>query len=88
MRRSFFVIFAFLSTAACTPVDLGFGESVRWSNAQQVIDPDPQHDRTLTEGGSGERSARAVDRYNRGEVIEPVVETTTSAQSGSGSGPN
>jgi hypothetical protein len=64
------------------PIDVGFGEVVRFDLAQQVIDPDPQHDRELIEGGSGQRIVSAVDRYNKGQVKEPVVETTTSSASG------
>ena len=73
--------------AACTPVDTGFGEALRWDMAQQVIDPDPQHDRTVMEGGSGERAAGAVGRYSTGEVT-PVEQMGTTATISTGSGPN
>ena len=70
--------------SGCTPVDYGFGETHRLNIAQQVIDPDPQHEGTEMEGGSGERAAGAIDRYNRGVVREPAQVNTT-ATTGSGS---
>ena len=71
--------------AGCTPVDYGFGETHRLNIAQQVVDPDPQHEGTEIEGGSGERAADAADRYNRGDVRQPAQVNTTSA---TGSGGN
>jgi hypothetical protein len=50
--------------------------------AQQVIDPEPSFEGDLLEGGSGARAANAVDRYDRGEVTEPVnIETTSTTGS-------
>lgn len=82
MRINLLIALPALVAAACTPVDLGYGEEVRWNLAQQVIDPDPQYDRDLVEGGSGERSAKAIDRYNKGDVKKPVREATTTPTSG------
>ena len=73
----------FLAAAGCTPVDYGFGETHRQNIALQVVDPDPQYAGEEIEGGSGERSADAVDRYNKGEVRQPVSVNTTSSSSGS-----
>lgn len=75
--------------AGCTtmdPVDRDFGEAHRWNIEQQVVDPDPQYAGDEIEGGSGERAADAVDRYNRGDVIQPTsVQTTSNVSDG---GPN
>lgn len=75
-----------LAVAGCTPVDYGFGETHRLNIAQQVIDPDPQHDGTEIEGGSGARAADAIDRYNRGEVRQPATVNTTATTGGSSAG--
>ena len=72
--------------AACTPVDTGFGEALRWDMAQQVINPEPQYEGTPMEGGSGERAAGAVGRYSTGEVT-PVEQMGTTATISTG-GPN
>ena len=75
----------FLAACGCTPVDYGFGETHRQNIALQVVDPDPQYVGEEIEGGSGERSADAVDRYNRGEVRQPAsVNTTATSSSSSG----
>lgn len=76
-----------LLLAGCAPVDPGFGEAFRWDVAQQVIDPDPVYEGKVVEGGSGQHSAAAVDRYNKGTVKTPVpISSTSSGGTGSGSG--
>lgn len=85
-QHAFALLLAGLAAGACTPVDVAFGETHRWNIEQQVVDPDPQYAGTEMEGGSGERAAAAVDRYNRGEVTEPARVNTTSTAGGGGSG--
>jgi type IV pilus biogenesis protein CpaD/CtpE len=86
MRNRLLIVTATLvAVAACTPVDYGFGESTRANIAQQVVDPDPQYEGQIMEGGSGQRGAAAVDRYNRGEVKQPSRMTTTGASGSSSS---
>lgn len=82
------------AAAACTPADYSFGETHRWNIEQQVVDPDPEYAGEMIEGGSGQRAADAVDRYNKGEVTQPASVNTTSATGGgagasgsSGNGP-
>ena len=75
-----------LLLAGCTPVDLAFGETHRWNIEQHVVDPDPQYAGDMIEGGSGERAADAVQRYNEGQVKQPVRATTTSAGAGTSAG--
>ena len=70
---------------ACTPVDHGFGETTRWNIEQQVVDPDPEYAGNVMEGGSGERGAAAVRRYNRGQVTAPASTGTSGSSSGSSS---
>ena len=90
MRRATIALgFVLVLAGGCTPVDYGFGETHRQNIALQVVDPDPQYAGEEIEGGSGTRAVDAVDRYNRGEVRQPVqINTTansgTSASSGSG----
>ena len=75
---------AAIPAAACTPVDTGFGETFRWDMAQQIVDPDPVYEGTPMEGGSGERSVAAMERYLEGEVTPPVQLTTTSGAGSTG----
>ena len=62
---------------ACTPVDSGFGEAFRWNNAQQTVNPDPVRRGDQMEGGSGARAEGAIERYEKGEVKEPVTLQTS-----------
>jgi hypothetical protein len=73
-----------LLLAGCTPVDTAFGETHRWNIEQQVVDPDPQYAGEMVEGGSGQRAADAVTRYNEGQVTRPVSTSTTEVSTGSG----
>ena len=75
--------------AGCTPVDLGFGEAVRYDMAIQTVNPDPVYpDGGAQPGDSGEKGAKAVKAYRAGETKPLVVQSSTSASgSGGGSGP-
>ena len=97
--KSVVIAVSLLALGACAPVDPSFGEAFRWDMAQQVIDPDPTYEGVVMEGGSGERLEGAVDRYNKGQVKEPVTLSTSQSSTGgggsgsgagssSGSGPN
>ncbi len=70
----------------CTPNDISMGGAVRHNIALQTIDPDPVAQTDAVEGGSGQRAAAAVKRYNEGGVKQPVVTSTTSGSGTSGSG--
>jgi len=84
--------------AGCTPNDTTFGGAVRHNIALQTIDPDPVARTDAVEGGSGQRSAAAVKRYNEGTVKQPTIVSTTVGATGangggrsgstSGTGPN
>ena len=88
LKRSLILLAPMLLATGCTPVDYGFGESVRANIEQQVVDPDPQYAGEIMEGGSGVRGAAAVTRYNTGAVRQPATASTTSGASGaSSSGP-
>ena len=86
LKRSLMLLTPLLLATACTPVDYGFGESVRATIAQQVVDPDPQYRGDIMEGGSAERGAAAIQRYNSGQVRQPVQTSTTSGVGGSSGG--
>lgn len=81
-----FVALALLPLAACTPIDTGFGDSVRTNQALHVINPDPVASDTPIEA-SGARAAAAAERYRKGEVKQPPVVATTSTVSGAGGPP-
>ena len=76
-----------LIVAGCMPVDAGFGETHRANIERQVVDPDPPYAEEDVEGGNGERSAAAVNRYQEGQVKQPAnVSTSQSSTSSSGGG--
>jgi hypothetical protein len=86
MRLSLMLLLASAATlGACTPVDTGFGEAFRWNNAQQTVNLEPVRHGPQIEGGSGQRAADAVERYEKGEVKEPVSLQTTATVSGGSS---
>lgn len=72
--------------AGCTANDPTFGGAVRSNYAMQVINPDPHYEGTLVEGGDGQRSAAAVERYRTDKVKKPQSIRTTSGTGGGGSG--
>lgn len=85
-RLSFGAILLLPLLAGCTANDPTFGGAVRSNYAMQVINPDPQYENSLVEGGNGERSAAAVDRYRTDKVKKPKAIRTTSGVSGGGGG--
>ena len=75
---------AALLAAGCTPVDVGFGEAVRYDMAIQTVNPDPVYaEDALQPGYHGEKAQKATDRYRKG-TTKPV--RTESTQSGGGGG--
>ncbi|MFK4793821.1 hypothetical protein [Sphingobium sp. ZW T5_29] len=76
-----------LALAGCTANDPTFGGAVRNNYAMQVINPDPQYEGALVEGGDGARSAAAVERYRTDKVkATKSIRTTQGSGGGSGSG--
>ena len=77
---------ASLAAGACTPVDSGFGEAVRYDLAVQTVDPDPQYPADARQPGDhGEKAQKATERYRKG-ATKPVVQQSSSAGGGSGGG--
>ena len=73
-------------TAACTPVDPGFGEAVRYDMAVQTVDPDPQYPADAAQPGDhGEKAQKATERYRKG-TTKPVTQGSASGGSGGGVG--
>lgn len=71
-----------LSAAACTAVDPGLGEALKYDMALQTIDPDPVYPPGSAEPGtSGTTNAEAAKRY-RTDAVKPVVLTTTTTSTG------
>ena len=78
---------AVLVTAACAPVDPGFGEALRYDMAIQTIDPEPVYPEDGAKPGDhGEKAAKATERYRKGQTKPVQVESSTSGSGGS-SGP-
>lgn len=68
-----------VATAACAPVDPGFGEAVRYDLAAQTINPDPVYPEGSAEPGyHGEKAQKATERYRKG-TTKPVERQTTSS---------
>ena len=77
---------AMVMTAACTPVDRGFGEAYRYDMAIQTVDPDPVYDETGAKpGDNGEKAAKAIERYRKG-TTKPVQRESASSGSGISTG--
>ena len=76
-----------IAVAACTPIDSGFGDSVRTNQALHVIDPGPVPDDDAPIMTSGVRAGGAAERYRKGEVKRPVPVTTTGGAGGAGGPP-
>ena len=85
-QLSIITALAALPLAACTPNDTTMGGALRHDMAMQTIDPDPEYEGELVEGGDGQRSAKAVERYHKGEVKQPVAQQTGGSGKGSSSG--
>ncbi len=75
---------AIAATAACAPVDPGFGEALRYDMAIQTVNPDPVYpEGSAQPGDHGEKAQKATERYRKG-TTKPV-QTVSSSGSGSGS---
>ena len=80
--------------AACQSVDPVsqspdpyFGEVTARNKAVQIINPDPVYTAEAAQpGDNGERGAKAVDRYKKGEVKDTKRISTGGSSGGSGSG--
>lgn len=74
-----------LMLGACTPMDAGFGDSVRTNLAAQTIDPDPVFN-AAEAAFSGPKAAAAVERYRTDKVKPPKGIRTTTGISGANAG--
>lgn len=75
-----------LACTACVPTDAGLGETVRYAQAVQTIDPDPVYAADAAQPGShGDKSVQAVKRYRTGTVKEVERIQTSSGGGGGGS---
>ena len=88
IRRSLPLLVPALLVAGCVnePIgqrDAGFGEAVKYNAAVQTINPDPVYaEGGALPGDSGDRAAKAVERYREGEVTPVEVMDTTTGSSG------
>jgi len=74
---------ALLLTAACAPVDPGFGEALRYDLAIQTVDPDPVYPEGGAQpGDNGEKAAEATKRYRKGQTKPVQAESASSGASG------
>ncbi len=65
-----------------TDVDPDFGRAVRQNIAAQIADPAPVYDYENPPASGGERTAAAQDRYNKGQVTQPVPQSTSGGGKG------
>jgi hypothetical protein len=77
-----------LGCGACTPTDVGFGETVKYATAAQTIDPDPVYAPDGAQPGDhGDKAAQAVKRYRTDAVKDVETISTSSGSTGGGGGP-
>ena len=77
------LVAALTGLAACAPVDPGLGEALRYDMAIQTVNPDPVYPEDGAQpGDSGEKGARAVQAYRKGETKDLKVQTTSSVGGG------
>lgn len=80
VRSGMLAVTLSLVLAGCTAgqdhLGPGFGDSVRYNNVVQIIDPNPVYSRPVTL--DGERAGLALERYRTGTVIPPVDLRTSS----------
>jgi hypothetical protein len=75
-----------IGCGACVPTDVGFGETVKYAQAVQTIDPDPVYGPDASQpGDSGDKGAAAVKRY-RTNTVKDVDVMSTKSSTGSGGG--
>lgn len=94
--RALLVVAGMLALAACNTAnshigdeDPRFGESVKYNQAIQTVNPDPVHASGAAEpGGSGAKGEAAVKRY-RTDAVRPVdTYQSTSGSAVSGATPH
>jgi len=75
------------SLTACSAVDPGMGEAVKYDMVAQTVNPDPVYAAdTLTAGSDGVHGQKASERYRK-DAVKPIErERTGSGSSGSSSG--
>ena len=77
-----------LGCGACAPTDVGFGETVKYAQAAQTIDPDPVYAPDGAQpGDNGDKGAQASKRYRTDAVKEVQSYSTSNTQGGGGGGP-
>ena len=66
-----------VAISACTPVDRGFGEALKYDMAIQTIDPEPVYaEDGAKPGDDGAKAAAATKRYRTDAVKAVTIETT------------
>ncbi|MCM8557964.1 hypothetical protein [Sphingomicrobium sediminis] len=72
---------ALLVAPACAPVDPGFGETVTYAQAAQMVNPDPVYDEDDAKpGADGNKAAAAAERYRTDSVKQPARQTSSTPQ--------
>ncbi len=78
--KTLFVLGLPLILAACnhtTPLGPDFGNSVYHNMSMHIINPAPVHEGREVPDMAGTRASSAIQRYDTGTVIQPVVIETT-----------
>ena len=61
---------------ARTPMQPDFGRAVHSMIAAQTADPEARYRRDVEPAANGDRAFTASDRYEKGAVIQPTIEST------------
>lgn len=77
-------VLATLALTGCTPVDAGFGSSVRTNIVVQTVEPEANYAEPLA-SADGQKAGAAIERYRTDKVTQPKgIRTTNVGQSGAG----
>lgn len=58
------------------PISPDYAIAVRSNIAAQTADPEARYRREIEPASNGDRITTASDRYEKGEVIQPTIEST------------
>ena len=83
IKRTLVACAAMLTASACTPNDIGLGDTVKSNYAAQIVNAEPVYEDSLVADGS--QAAAGQERYRKGTVRKPVGVKTTTGGIGSSS---
>ena len=81
IKRIFMASATLLVMSACTPNDIGLGDSIKANYAAQIVNPEPVYEDAMV--ADGNQTAAGQERYRKGTVKKPVGVKTTAGGIGS-----